>query len=219
MLKKGCLFGCMPLLVLLLAGALASYRMATWTPPPAARPQPPTPRQAAATREKIRRLDAQLRAAAPAPAAPVAPGGRRERAAPGPRPFRLALNADDLNALWFDDPKAQQSVAKAGFREPRIELADGAVRLSGYARALGRELYVQIAGAPATTPEGWLGLRIDDIRVGQLPAPARLREALTTQLQVPLRDWSRKLGARLSAAGVEGNTLVLAGTATPPRGE
>jgi hypothetical protein len=165
---------------------------------------------------KFRQLETLLRA--PAPRAPDAARPRRG-AAEAPRPLRLALNAADLNALWFDDPKARQEVAKAGFREPRLEMVDGAVRLSGYARAMGRELYVTIAGAPETTPEGWLGLRIDDIRVGQLPAPPQLRAALTAQLQAPLRDWSRKLGARLRTAVVDGDTLVLRGTVSPPRPE
>jgi hypothetical protein len=99
-----------------------------------------------------------------------------------------------------------------------VELGEGTFTLSGFARAMGSEIFVQVAGGPTVTREGWLGLRIDDVRVGQLPAPARLRETLTRQFQAPLREWSLELGARLDHAVVQDGRLVLEGTVRPPPG-
>jgi hypothetical protein len=199
-LKKLLLFGCLPVLLLTGGGSLIIYRMATWRPAPAERRAPPPPEQARSARAKIQAVGTRLRAA------------RRRGRRAAPQILHLALTEPELNALLLNDPNAQRSLAEAGLTDPRLELENGLITLSGYLTQNDQEVFVSATGAVSRGADGQVALDLRSVRVGRLPAPPALHQLIADRAAEALRSVNQSSGGRLNRLAVEGKTLVIDGT-------
>lgn len=201
--------GCLLLALLLLgAGAFWGWRRLSWHPPA---PPPPTParvrearRQTAALERKIARLAPRPRPRRPRKAAPAPKSS-------SPATFTLTLTEEELNAALQPGSDAANALQGFGIRAPTVELAANRLTLHTYFRQGDAELYITLEGTPYLNRQRKPRLRIQDVHVGQVPAPAPLRRSLQSDLHLALRQLDKQIAAHLDQISVAPGRLVIHG--------
>jgi len=196
-------------LALVVAGAgcgVLLYSMASYTPP--LPPPPAVPPQQA--EQAVQQVQQQVQAV------------RRYSQARVQAPYRIQVRSDDLNSYLA------QHVPEAGglpsgiesIHDIRVNFEGGRIIVTGYVKAWGREMHTTVAGR--VLPDGAGGLRFepDEMLVGKLPMPARMRQEAAQRIQQELRKSVADMGASVSAIETSSGSMVIQGmTADPARAQ
>jgi len=145
------------------------YRIFGYQPPPL---PPPTPRQIAASQQKIGQLKAMAKEL-------------RTRGA-GPQQFSVRVTDEDANIYLATDPEA----APLRERLPGLRVhfgPDGLVTFGAWVDALGRKAWATVDGRVQATGNT-VNLDVESVRLGQVTAPDFVRRRVVEAVQ---GEWQR----------------------------
>ena len=202
--------------VLGLAGGLLVRRLGPRPVPPPVVPVY-TPQQATQAQRHLEALREQLSHPAAAPddtPSPSPPTAHPVPARPAPpRPLRLELSQEDLNAYLATNSAAQAFLARQGIRAVQINFEPPCnVLIRAAVVYRGRPANVQITGRVQSDRRTMLGFVATGAQAGRLPLPVG---AVTAQANKLIAQVTRRLRGRLPfevrTVRVIGDKLVLTG--------
>ena len=192
-------------LSLVVSGAL--YYMLTWRPPasvsavtsmaPGATPDPSAlPPDREGTIARLQETAATIEEAA---------------AKPTPTPFEFRLTERELNEVLLTEPEVAQALQQQGIVAPQVDFRPGGVYLGADVKVLGRSVRLQASGSIRVEQQK-LVFEADEMKLGLLPAPKKLRQVLVEELNVALGLLTRRLGARIESVEISETELHLRGS-------
>lgn len=184
------------------SGALF-YSMATYTPPP-----PPPPRIAPQQAEQaVQQVQQQVVAM------------RRHSEARVQAPYRLQIRSDDINAYLNAHAPAAGGLPAGveSVRDVRIAFEGGRVVVTGYVTAWGRQMHTTVAGRVIPDGSGSLAFLPDEMLVGKMPMPARMRGEAAQRIQQELRKAVAETGVSVSSIEAINGSMVIQGVTAGQR--
>ncbi|MGD9496601.1 MAG: hypothetical protein AB7Y46_09875 [Armatimonadota bacterium] len=130
-----------------------------------------------------------------------------QQAAAGRRavPVNLVIRQDELNALVAHHMSGE-------VQNLRVYLGSGTVAATGDVRWRGRTIQLTARGAPVVV-SGELQVRLDEVLVGSLSAPASVKAQVQAQLESGLRQLTGRHPLRIDSVSVSPGVMTVQGWA------
>jgi hypothetical protein len=210
MCRRIALFALLLFVILCVGAGLVVYNVTRSGPggPAQAEAAPPSPQEELAAEKTLERLREQVEGRAPSPERGNRNGDRKRQP---PRTVELRMTDGDVNRMLRALPEVRATLDRQKIAAPRIQFKPGRLVASARVPVVGKLTARVSATGRIWADGGALSYETEDVRIGDFPAPAPVRELLDRELAAGIRQINGQVAGHVDEILLsEGELLVRA---------